>query len=74
MAAKKPIVTVPDGLKQEIVDGASEVVTEVDQEAVVLEVNRQVEILDMLRSVLHNLPPGERAVAFSLMQELQESL
>lgn len=65
-------VTVPEDLQDEIVSG--EAVTEIEQEAVVLEVSRQVEILDQLREVLHNLPPGERAVAFSLLQELQESL
>lgn len=73
MANKKYVpVSVPEELQEEVVEGQDKVTAE--QEEVVLEVNRQVEILDMLRSVLHNLPPSERAVAFSLMQELQESL
>lgn len=65
-------VAVPEELQNEIVENEATVTTDMEQVEPV--VSRQVEIIDQLRSLLSNLPPGERAVSFALMQELQESL
>ena len=65
-------VAVPEELQNEIVENEATVTTDMEQVEPI--VSRQVEIIDQLRSLLSNLPPGERAVSFALMQELQESL